>query len=116
MIASCKNGRIAEELVAAYFGVLFQNFNGKHDKTHKNLSQHYGQHEQLVTIRHTLQSLPPQAVWCSAKKYCNQTASSLPKVLIGDKKVCEVLISFARVTPHSPCPYGGWAVSESAAV
>jgi hypothetical protein len=35
MIASCKNGRTGEELVAAYFGVLFQNFNGKHDKTYK---------------------------------------------------------------------------------
>jgi len=98
MIASCKNGRIGEELVAAYFRVLFQNFNGKRDKSHKNLSRHYGPRKRLVTIRYTLKSLPTQAVCCSAKKYCNQTALSLPKVLIGDKKVCEVLISFARVT------------------
>jgi len=45
MIASCKNVRIGEELVAAYLKVLFQNFIGKHDETNKTLSRHDGQQQ-----------------------------------------------------------------------
>jgi len=49
MIASCKIGRIGEELVAAYLKVLFRNFIRKHDETNKNPSRHDGQHKRLVT-------------------------------------------------------------------